>query len=190
GGSGSPRPTCIARAAASWRFASCATPSSWSATAAAARAGSCCSGPAGATRMATPMRRSARRMPMPSPHSFPPSPCFPLSHCSARVRQSDDGLSFSRRNSRMNTALWVAQTVLAALYVMAGLHKVTGEGPLIEKMMPGMSLALVRVIGLGEELVGFALGLPAAARGWAAVAGWAGAILAAVEVVVVVFNLL
>src|SRR3989449_10803276 len=90
----------------------------------------------------------------------------------------------------MNTALWVAQTVLAALYVMAGLHKVTGQGSMLEKMMPGMSLALVRVIGVGEALAGFALVLPAAARGWAAVAGWAGAILAAEAGVVVVYHLL
>src|SRR2546427_11563773 len=90
----------------------------------------------------------------------------------------------------MNTALWVAQTVLDALYVMAGLHKVTGQGPMLEKMMPGMSLALIRVIGVGEALAGFALVLPAAARGWAAVAGWAGAILAAEAVVFVVFHLL
>ena len=89
----------------------------------------------------------------------------------------------------MNTALWVAQTVLAALYVMAGLHKVTGQGSMLEKMMPGMSPALVRVIGVGEALAGFALVLPAAARGWAAVAGWAGAILAAEAVVFVVYHL-
>src|SRR2546427_12776132 len=79
----------------------------------------------------------------------------------------------------MNTALWVAQTVLAALYVMAGLHKVTGQGSMLEKMMPGMSLALIRVIGVGEALAGFAPVPPAAARGWAAGAGWSGAILAA-----------
>src|SRR2546425_2232658 len=88
----------------------------------------------------------------------------------------------------MNTALWVAQTVLAALYVMAGLHKVTGQGAMLEKKMPGMSLALIRVIGVGEALAGFALVLPAAARGWAAGAGWAGAILAAEAGLVVFFH--
>src|SRR2546425_7350087 len=59
---------------------------------------------------------------------------------------------------------------------------------MLEKMMPGMSLALVRVIGVGEALAGFALVLPAAARAWAAVAGWAGAILAAEAVVFFFFK--
>lgn len=89
----------------------------------------------------------------------------------------------------MNTALWVVQIVLAALYVMAGLWKVTGQGPMLEKMMPGFSLALIRLVGLGEALVGLGLVLPAAARSWAAVAGWAGAILAAEAAVFVVYHL-
>src|SRR5437016_12288599 len=79
----------------------------------------------------------------------------------------------------MNTALWVVQVVLAVLYVIAGLGKIMGQGPMLEKMMPGFSLALIRLVGLGEALAGLGLVLPAAARRWAAVAGWAGAILAA-----------
>ena len=89
----------------------------------------------------------------------------------------------------MNTVLWVVQIVLAALYVMAGLWKITGQGPVLENMMPGLSLALIRLIGLGEVLVGLALVLPAAARSWAAVAGCAGAILAAEAVVFLLYHL-
>lgn len=89
----------------------------------------------------------------------------------------------------MNTALWVVQIILAALYVLSGLWKVTGQGPMREKMMPGFSLALIRVVGLGEALAGAGLVLPAAARSWAAVAGWAGAILAAEAAVFVVYHL-
>jgi putative oxidoreductase len=89
----------------------------------------------------------------------------------------------------MNTALWVAQTVLAALYLMAGLWKVAGQGPMLKKMMPGLSLALIRVVGLGEALAGLGLVLPAAARSWAAVAGWAGAILAVEAAAFVVYRL-
>src|SRR5437867_7000369 len=89
----------------------------------------------------------------------------------------------------MNTALWVVQVVLAVLYVIAGLGKIMGQGPMLEKMMPGFSLALIRLVGLGEALAGLGLVLPAAARGWAAVAGWAGAILAAEAVVFVVYHL-
>jgi hypothetical protein len=54
----------------------------------------------------------------------------------------------------MNTALWVVQIVLAVLYVMAGLWKATGQGPMLEEMMPGFSLALIRLVGLGEALAG------------------------------------
>jgi hypothetical protein len=61
----------------------------------------------------------------------------------------------------MNTALWVVQIVLAALYVMAGVSKVTGQGPMLEQMMRGFSLALIRLVGLGEALAGLALVLPA-----------------------------
>ena len=89
----------------------------------------------------------------------------------------------------MNTALWVVQIVLAILYVMAGGQKVLGQGPVLEKMMPGFSLALIRLVGLGEALAGLGLVLPAAARSWAAVAGWAGALLAAEAVVFVVYHL-
>src|SRR2546427_9316401 len=79
----------------------------------------------------------------------------------------------------MNTALWVVQIVLAVLYVIAGLSKIAGQGPMLEKMMPGFSLALIRLVGLGETLAGLGLVLPAVARRGTAVAGWAGAILAA-----------
>jgi putative oxidoreductase len=89
----------------------------------------------------------------------------------------------------MNTALWVVQIVLAALYVMAGLWKVTGQGPMLEKMMPGLSLTLIHLIGLGEPLAGFALVLPAVTRRWPSVAGWAGALLAAEAAVFVVYHL-
>lgn len=89
----------------------------------------------------------------------------------------------------MNRALWVVQIVLAALYVMAGLWKVTGQGPMLEKMMPGFSLSLIRLVGLGEALAGLGLVLPVAVRSWAAVAGWAGAILAAEAAVFVVYHL-
>jgi len=86
----------------------------------------------------------------------------------------------------MNTALWVVQVVLAVLYVIAGLGKIMGQGPMLEKMMPGFSLALIRLVGLGEALAGLGLVLPAAARRWAAVAG---AILATEAVVFVVYHL-
>jgi hypothetical protein len=56
-------------------------------------------------------------------------------------------------------------------------------------MMPGLSLALIRLVGLGETLAGLGLVLPVVARSWTAVAGWSGAILAAEAAVFVVYHL-
>jgi DoxX-like family len=89
----------------------------------------------------------------------------------------------------MNPALWVLQIVLAALYVTAGVWKVVGQGPMLEEMMPGLSLALIRPVGLGEAVAGLGLVVPAAVRSWAPVAGWAGAILAVEAAVFVVYHL-
>src|SRR3989442_15635534 len=75
----------------------------------------------------------------------------------------------------MNTALWVVQIVLAVLYVIAGLSKIAGQGPMLEKMMPGFSLALIRLVGLGETLAGFGLVLPGVGGRGGAGAGWGGA---------------
>src|SRR3989442_9493976 len=88
----------------------------------------------------------------------------------------------------MNTALWVVQIVLAVLYVIAGLSKIAGQGPMLEKMMPGFSLALIRLVGLGETLAGLGLVLPAGAPRGAGGAGWGRAILAAAAGVVVFFH--
>ena len=62
---------------------------------------------------------------------------------------------------------------------MAGVWKVTGQGPTLEQTMSDFSLFLIRLVGLGEALAGLGLVLPAVAHSWAKVAGWAGAILAA-----------
>lgn len=89
----------------------------------------------------------------------------------------------------MNTLLWVVQGVLAALYVVAGLGKVMGQGPGLEQAMPGFSLGLIRMVGLGEAVVALGLVIPAVVRSWAAVAGWAGAILAAEAALFVAYHL-
>src|SRR2546430_17515689 len=82
----------------------------------------------------------------------------------------------------MNTALWVVQVVLAVLYVIAGLGKIMGQGPMLEKMMPGFSLALIRLVGLGETLAGLGPGVSAGGGRWAGGAGGGGAKLGAPEV--------
>jgi hypothetical protein len=89
----------------------------------------------------------------------------------------------------MKTMLWVLQIIMGVLYVMAGLWKLMGEGPTLEKIMPGLSLSLIRLVGLAEALAALGLLLPAAVRSWARVAGWAGAIVAAEAAVFVVYHL-
>src|SRR2546427_11847111 len=46
-----------------------------------------------------------------------------------------------------------------------------GTGTDARKMMPGFSLALIRLVGLGETLAGLGLVLPSVARMWGGVAG-------------------
>ena len=89
----------------------------------------------------------------------------------------------------MNIALWIIQIVLAILYIMAGLYKVSGQGPALEESMPGFSLTLIRLVGVGEALAGLVLVLPLTMRSWAKIAGWAGAVLAVEAVVFVVYHL-
>ena len=89
----------------------------------------------------------------------------------------------------MNTALWIIQIVLAILYIMAGLYKITGQAPALEESMPGFSLTLIRLVGVGEALAALALVLPLFMRSWSKIAGWAGAILAVEAVVFVVYHL-
>lgn len=60
--------------------------------------------------------------------------------------------------------LHLVQIVLAALSVMAGISKVTEQGPTLEQLMPGLSLDLIRLVGLGELLAGLGLVLPVVAR--------------------------
>ncbi len=92
--------------------------------------------------------------------------------------------------NKMNIVILVVQIILAALYIMAGLWEVTGQAPMLEKMMPGLSLALIRLIGIAEALAGLGLVLPLVMRGWGSMAGWAGAFLAIEAAVFVAYNLL
>lgn len=88
----------------------------------------------------------------------------------------------------MNTALWAAQILLAALYALVGLWKVKGQAALFEIMMPGLPLPVIRGVGLGEILAGSGLVLPAAAPNWTMVAGWAAVLLATDAAAFVVYH--
>ncbi len=93
-----------------------------------------------------------------------------------------------KETGTLNKLLWTAQLILAALYVSAGVWKVTGEGPSMETMMPGFSLTLIRLVGVVETLAALGLVLPVASRKMMRVSGWAGAILAAEAVLFVVHH--
>lgn len=77
----------------------------------------------------------------------------------------------------MNVALWVVQSVLAVLYTMAGLWKVSGQEPVLVQAMPDLSIGLIRTVGVLEAVAALGLVLPVIARDKIAVAGWAGALL-------------
>lgn len=67
----------------------------------------------------------------------------------------------------LHISLWVAQVLLAALFLMAGANKLFQSIEELSKMLPWaaeMPEALVRFIGISEVLGGLGLLLPAALR--------------------------
>ncbi len=75
---------------------------------------------------------------------------------------------FQQKSSKaMNVGLWIAQILLAALYLMAGANKLFKPITELITMLPwvsGTPEGLVRFIGLSELLGGLGLILPAASR--------------------------
>ncbi len=72
-----------------------------------------------------------------------------------------------KNNKTLNIALWVAQVLLAAMFLMAGIMKATQP---IEELSQSMtwvndfSAGMVRFIGISELLGGIGLLLPALLR--------------------------
>ena len=63
----------------------------------------------------------------------------------------------------MNTALWIIQGLLAAMFVMAGIIKLTQSKEKLEKQFPwvnDVSMGMVRFIGLSELLGAIGLIVP------------------------------
>jgi len=85
--------------------------------------------------------------------------------------------------------LWLVQAILATLYLMAGGWKAAGSAPSLEQMMPGFPLLLIRIVGVAETVAAIGLVIPAVLSDRLAVAGWAGAFLAAESAVFVVVHL-
>lgn len=89
----------------------------------------------------------------------------------------------------MNFVLWFVQAILATLYLMAGGWKVAGQAPSLAEMMPGIPLALIRIVGLAEAAAAVALVIPAVWHHRLKVAGWAGGFLAAESAIFVMDHL-
>ncbi|MFN8397327.1 MAG: DoxX family protein [Bacteroidia bacterium] len=72
-----------------------------------------------------------------------------------------------KKSKGMHIALWVAQGLLAAMFLMAGFGKAFQPIPELAKMLPwvtSMSPGLVRFIGTSELLGAFGLLLPSLLR--------------------------
>ncbi|MBX2900286.1 MAG: DoxX family protein [Cyclobacteriaceae bacterium] len=73
----------------------------------------------------------------------------------------------TKKNKTLNISLWVAQTMLAALFLMTGTMKSTQPVPELAKAMPWVndfSVEVVRFIGVSEFLGGLGLLLPSLFR--------------------------
>jgi uncharacterized membrane protein YphA (DoxX/SURF4 family) len=70
----------------------------------------------------------------------------------------------ARAHRGLNTALWVAQVLLAAAFVMAGSMKMMTPSADLAQQMPDLPVALIRFIGIAEIAGAIGLILPAATR--------------------------
>lgn len=70
-------------------------------------------------------------------------------------------------SKRLNIALWVVQSLLAAMFLMAGANKLFQSLPELSKMLPWVTQVpegLVRFIGISELLGGLGILLPSILR--------------------------
>ncbi|MBL7905327.1 MAG: DoxX family protein [Bacteroidales bacterium] len=66
-------------------------------------------------------------------------------------------------NKKLNIALWIAQSLLAAMFLMTGVMKLTSPIETLAESLPWVTsvpVALIRFIGLSEFLGGLGLLLP------------------------------
>lgn len=76
-------------------------------------------------------------------------------------------MSNSNSSKRMNIALWIVQSLLAAMFLMAGANKLFQSTEELVKMLPWVTSVpsgLVKLIGLSELLGGIGLLLPSILR--------------------------
>jgi uncharacterized membrane protein YphA (DoxX/SURF4 family) len=76
-------------------------------------------------------------------------------------------MTTTKNNKAINISLWIAQGLLAAMFIMAGAMKSTQPIEALAEMLPWANevpSALVRFIGISEVLGGLGLLLPALLR--------------------------
>lgn len=76
-------------------------------------------------------------------------------------------MTSSNSSKKINIALWIVQSLLAAIFVMAGANKLFQPIPELAKMLPWVTsvpLAMVKFIGLSELLGGMGMLLPSLLR--------------------------
>jgi uncharacterized membrane protein YphA (DoxX/SURF4 family) len=89
---------------------------------------------------------------------------------------------------RLRNGLWIAQAVLALVFVMTGVLKLTISPADLARSSSGLSLGLIRFIGIAELAGAFGLILPAATRILPALTPVAAAALALVMVLAGIFH--
>lgn len=96
-----------------------------------------------------------------------------------------------KSNKAMNIALWVAQALLAIMFIMAGITKTTQSLDVLAESMPWVTstpLALVRFIGISELLGGLGLLIPSIFRFKPFLTIWAALGLALVMIFAAIFH--
>lgn len=96
----------------------------------------------------------------------------------------------TKKPKALHVVLWVAQVILAGMFLMAGFMKLTTS---IEELSQGLpwaadAPALVRFIGLSELLGGLGLILPAALRIKPYLTIWAAIGLAVIMLLAIIFH--
>src|SRR5687767_13367162 len=91
----------------------------------------------------------------------------------------------------LHILLWIAQIILAIMFLMVGFMKVATPIDALSKIMPlaGEMPTLIRFIGLSEVLGGLGLILPTALRIKPHLTTWAASSLAVVMILAVVFHI-
>lgn len=96
-----------------------------------------------------------------------------------------------KKSKGLNIILWVAQVILGAMFLMAGIMKSTKPIEELDAQLPWVTqvpLALVRFIGVSELLAGIGLILPSLLRIQPKLTAWAAVGLVAVMIFAMIFH--